>query len=126
MKTEITIIAGHDNNEPREIRTLDWLRKHGASIEEWNGLQVITMQAEKPSKGQYNDQWTIGFDDAEGNPEQSYLLIDLEVNPFDTCIEVKYEGSYSCSCHGYGCTKCNDELASIEKGVNPWEHHTAK
>lgn len=127
MKTQVTIIAGHDDNVAREIRTLDWLQKHGATIEAYGSLQVVTMTLpEKPGAGEYRGEWIAGFDDAEGNHEQSYLRISLEVDPYDTRIDVRYEGSYDCSCHGYGCTKCNDELASIEKGIDPWEHHTAK
>src|SRR5579859_2702579 len=97
-KKQITIIAGHDTDEQREQRTRAWLTQHGVTVEEWNGLQVLTMQAEKPSEGQYRHQWNVGFDNFEGDQEQSYLVIRLEVDPYDTRIEVKYEGSYACRC----------------------------
>lgn len=125
MNTQVTIIAGHDDNEAREMRTRDWLQKHGATIEEYSGLQVVTVQApEKPGKGQYTGEYIVGFDNAEGDQEQSYLVISLEPDPYDTSIEVKYYGDYGCSCKGLGCIKCNDELAALANGVNPWEHHT--
>ena len=124
-KTEVTLIAGHDDSEARELRTRDWLQKHGARIEEYSGLQVVTMRCEKPSEGQYKHEYVVGFDDPEGNQEQSYLSISLAPNPYDTRLEVEYEGSYSCSCKGKGCIKCNEELAAIAEGRNPWQHHTA-
>jgi hypothetical protein len=123
-KKEITIIAGHDTNEEREKRTRAWLEQHGVKVEEWNGLQVLTMQAEKPSEGQYRHQWVIGFDNAEGDQEESYLVINLEPDPYDTRIEVEYEGSYSCTCKGLACVKCNGELAAVDRGENPYAHHT--
>jgi hypothetical protein len=121
---QITIISGHDTSEEREQRTRAWLEQHGVTIEEWNGLQVLTFKKAEMNKGQYNDQYTICLRDAEGEDEQSYLLIDLEADPYDTRIEVKYEGSYSCSCKGYGCAKCNEELAAIGRGEHPYAHHT--
>jgi hypothetical protein len=109
------------------MRTQDWLLRHGATIEQTrNGLQVITVTAEKPSEGQYKHEWILHFDDVNGDPEQSWLSILLKPNPFDTLLEVEYEGSYSCSCKGKGCIKCNDELNLIAQGLNPWQHHTTK
>lgn len=125
-KKQITIISGHDTDEERALSIRIWLEQHGVTIEEWNGLQVLTMKAEKPSEGQYRHEWNVGFDDPEGNQEQSYLVLSLEPDPYDTRIEVKYEGSYACTCKGRGCTKCNDELAAIERGENPYHHHTAR
>jgi hypothetical protein len=126
MKTQVTLICGHDDNVARELRTRDWLEKHGASVAEWNGLQVISMLCDAPTEGQYRHEWVVGFDDLEGNQEQSYLSISLKADPYKTRIEVEYEGSYSCSCKGKGCNQCNDELAAIAEGHNPWQHHTAK
>jgi len=87
-------------------------------------LLIITMQAEKPSEGPYKHQWTTGFDNAEGDQEQSYLVIDLEPDVYETSVYVKYEGSYSCTCKGLACTKCNDELAALAAGRNPYMYHT--
>lgn len=127
MKTQVTIVAGPDSNEVRGLRTQDWLLRHDASIElTRDGLQVITVQAEKPTEGQYRHEWILQFEDVNGDPEQSWLSILLKPNPFETCLEVEYEGSHSCSCRGAGCIKCNDELNLISQGLNPWQHHTPK
>ena len=122
-KKEITIIAGHDISEEREQRTRAWLEQHGVKIEEWNGLQVLTVKAEV-ERGQYNDQWVIGFDDPEGEQESSCLVISLALDPYDSRIEVDYHGSYACTCKGLACTKCNGELEAIGRGENPYAHHT--
>ena len=127
MKQQLTLICRHDDNEARELRTRDWLEKHGVQIQEWNGLQVLTMTVpEKPYEGQYKNEWVVGFDDVNGDHEQSYLSISLKPDPHDTSIEVLYEGSSSCSCKGLGCPKCNDELNLIAQGLNPWQHHTMR
>ncbi len=83
---QITIIAGHDTNEKREKRTRAWLEQHGVKVEEWNGLQVLTMQAEKPSEGQYRHQWVIGFDNAEGDQEQSWFIVSLSPDPIEAKV----------------------------------------
>jgi len=100
------------------------LRKHNVTIEEWNGLQVLTMQTKKPDEGQYSHQWIVDFDDIEGNQEQSWLVVNLEVDPYDTRIEIEYSGDYGCTCKGRGCVKCNEELAATLAGRNPYAHHT--
>lgn len=125
MKKQITIIAGHDTNEERERHTRTWLKQHGATIEGWNALQVLTFNRAELARGQYQDNYIVGFDDPEGNSEQSYLYISLEPDPHETVVYVEYEGSYSCTCKGKSCIKCNDELAAIERGENPYSHHTA-
>jgi len=123
MIKQITIIAGHDTDEGREKRTRTWLEQHGVQIEEWRGLLVLTMQAEEPGTGQYRNQWIVGFDDSEGSQEQSWLVIDLDPDPYETHIEVEYAGDYACTCKGRGCPKCNEELAAIERFEDPYAHH---
>ncbi len=117
----VTIVAGNVTDE-----AVTWLSQHGATIEEWNGLQVLTMQADQPSEGAYKHQYTVVFDNAEGDPEASYLAIYLEPNPYDTRVSLEFEGSYACTCKGRACTKCNEELAAIKRGDNPYAHHTVK
>jgi len=125
MKKQITIICGHDTDEAREKRTLDWLAKRGATVEEFSGLQVVTMTAEM-DKGQYNGEYYIGYDDPEGNQEQSSLRLSLEPDPYESSIDVRFDGSYSCTCFGHGCSECNDEQSAIAKGENPYAHHISK
>jgi hypothetical protein len=122
---QITLIAGHDTNEEREELTLDWLRKHNVTIEDERGLLILTMRAELV-RGQHRDEYVAGFDTAEGNQEASSLTISLEPDPYETRIYVEFEGSYSCTCKGRGCVKCNEELEAIEAGRNPYAHHTVK
>jgi hypothetical protein len=122
MKKHITIIAGHDNEE-REEHTRTWLAQHGVAVEEWNGLQVLTLQAEQPTEGTYKGEWIVGFDQANGDQEESYLVINLEPDPYDTRIYVEFAGSYACQCRGKGCIECNEELARIERGEDPYAHH---
>src|SRR5438045_9204436 len=107
MKKHITIIAGHDTNEKREHQTLDWLRKHNVTIEEWNDLQVLSMANGEIGRGQYQDSYALQFINAEGDPEESWLSISLSPDPYETRIRVEYEGSYSCSCKGLGCATCH-------------------
>ncbi len=51
-------------------------------------------------------------------------MFSLEPDPYDTRVYVEFEGSYSCSCRGRGCVKCNEQLEAIEAGRNPYAHHT--
>ena len=125
MAKQITIIAGHDTNGEREERTLAWLEQHGVTVEEYQDLQVLTFRKAEIEKGQYNDTYIIGFENAEGDQEQSWLYISLEPDPHETIVYVQYGGDYSCSCKGRGCAKCNAELEAIERGENPYAHHTS-
>ncbi len=125
MKKQITLIAGHDDNGQQEQQTRAWLTRHSITVEEWNGLQVLTINNAEINNGTHTGEHCIGFDNAEGDPEESYLLVSLEPDPYDTRIEVEYSGSYSCACKGYACAECNTEIAAIARGENPYAHHTS-
>ena len=73
MKKQITLIAGHDTSKARELMTLDWLKEHGVKVEEWNGLQVLTIIGAEMNKGQYTGEYCVGFDNAEGEMQLSAL-----------------------------------------------------
>jgi hypothetical protein len=125
QKKEITIVAGHDTDEQRENRTLLWLAQHGAHIDKWNGLLMITISGGALAKGVYQGEYVVGFDMADGQQEQSSLTISLEPNIYDTHVYVEFSGDFGCTCRGYGCVKCCEELAALERGENPYAHHTA-
>lgn len=123
-KKHLTIIASHDTNEQREQRTLSWLVQHGATVEEWNGLRMISINGGTLEKGLYQGEYVVGFETPDGQQEQSALTIELDPDVYDTRVYVEFSGDFGCACKGHGCTQCNEELAALERRENPYAHHT--
>jgi hypothetical protein len=125
MAKHITVIAGHDTDEQREQRTLAWLAQHGAAVDQWNGLLMITIVGGSLEKGVYQGEYVVSFETADGQQEQSALTISLEPDVYDTHVHVEFSGDFDCACRGHGCVMCCAELAALERGENPYAHHTA-
>lgn len=117
MAKQITLVAGDVSDAAQT-----WLKAHGAKIEGF-GLLTITLPASARVNGSgwgYNVQ----FYDTEGNDEMSWLNIELNIDAYETLIELKYDADRQCTCKGRGCPDCVEELAAIARGENPYAHHT--
>jgi hypothetical protein len=116
MATQVTLVAGDVTDEAQT-----WLKAHGAKIEGF-GLLTITLPASARVSGR-DWAYTVQFFDAQGNDELSYLSIELNIDAYETSIELEYDADRQCSCKGRGCAECIAELAAIERGENPYAHH---
>jgi hypothetical protein len=47
------------------------------------------------------------------------------IDAYETRLRLKYSGDRQCTCKGKGCAECVEELAAIERGENPYAHHTS-
>jgi hypothetical protein len=120
MKKQVTIVAGNVSDEARQ-----WLEQHGAKIEGF-GLLIITLPEQaQVQKGSYGWDYAIAFYNAEGNDEESWIDIELDIDAYETRLRLKYGGDRQCTCKGKGCAECVEELAAIERGENPYVHHTS-
>ena len=119
MAKQVTLVAGNVSDEATA-----WLKAHDATVEGL-GLLTITLPASaQVHRGSYGWDYWIGFYNAEGNDEESWAAIELNVDAYETEIAIKYEGDFHCTCKGRGCATCVEELAAIARGENPYRHHT--
>ena len=116
MAKQVTLVSGNTTDAAQT-----WLKAHGATIEGF-GLLTITLPASARVNGS-GWSYNVQFYDAEDNDEQSWLNIELDIDAYETLIELKYDADRQCACKGRGCAACVEELAVIERGDNPYAHH---
>lgn len=118
MAKQVTLVAGDVSDDAQK-----WLKAHGTMVEGF-GLLTITLPAKaQVRRGDRGWDYSVSFYNAEGNDEESYLEIELALDPYETSIVLKYDADRQCTCKGRGCPTCVEELATIERGDNPYAHH---
>lgn len=120
MAKQVTLVAG-DVDE----KAVAWLKAHGAQIE---GIGLLTMTLPETAlvyRGNRGWDYSVSFYNAEGNDEESYVDIETDIDAYDTRVRLMYNADPRCACKGKGCALCVEELAQIERGENPYAHHTS-
>src|SRR4051794_9579851 len=101
MAKQVTLVAGDVTDEAQE-----WLKQHGAKIEGF-GLLTITLPTQAlVHKGNRGWDYSINFYDVDGNDEESYIDVELDLDAYETALTLRYEGDRSCTCKGRGCPSC--------------------
>ncbi len=118
MGKQVTIVAGNVSDEAQQ-----WLRAHRAEIEGIGLLTITLPETAQVHHGNRGWDYAISFYNAEGNDEGSWADIELDIDAYETRIEIKYDGDRACSCKGHGCKECVEELAAIARGEKPYAHH---
>ena len=71
------------------FEAVNWLLEHGASVDEYLGLQMIELPTEAQiDKTPINSEYTISFNDAEGNLDDTYVVYDLETDAYETRLRL--------------------------------------
>jgi hypothetical protein len=85
MASTVVIAAGHVTDEAQVF-----LKAHGATLEYALGLEVIQLPVTAMVEKQAHD-WhhTIAFYGPDGEYEDSYCDIELDVNAYETVIVLK-------------------------------------
>lgn len=80
-----TIAAGKATFE-----AVNWLLEHGAAVDEYQGLQMIELPSDAQiDKTPINGEYTISFNDADGNLDDTYVVYDLETDAYETSLELR-------------------------------------
>jgi len=115
----VTIVSGDVSGE-----AVQWLKAHGARVEGIDLLTITLREQAHVERGAHGWDYSILFYNAEGNDENSWIDIELDVDAYETSLSLKYDGDRECVCKGRGCAECVEELAVIARGDNPYAHHT--
>lgn len=120
MAKQVTLAAG-DVDE----KALEWLKAHGAQVEGIGLLTITLPETALVYRGNRGWDYAVSFYNVEGNDEDSYLDIETDIDAYDTRVRLMYNADPRCTCKGKGCALCVEELARIERGENPYAHHTS-
>jgi len=121
MAKQVTIVSGDVSDE-----AVQWLKAHGAKVEGIDLLTITLPEKAQVQRGTRGWDYAIAFYNAEGNDEDSWIDIELDIDAYETSLSLKYNGDRECSCKGKGCAECVEELAVIAQGENPYAHHNGK
>lgn len=116
----ITLVSGNVSD-----KAVTWLKAHGATIEGFGLLEITLPEKAMVNNGIGSHVYTLSFYNAEGNDEQSYVEVELDIDAYQTSVELLYNADKQCICKGRGCERCVEELAALESGENPYAHHMA-
>jgi hypothetical protein len=85
MKKQVTLAAGDYTDE-----ALAFLLAHGAKVESCLGLTVISLpETANVERGAHGWDYTIGWNDEEGDPEEEYIEVELYVDAYETVLRLK-------------------------------------
>ena len=79
MAKQVTLVAGDVSDE-----AVEWLKAHGAKIEGFGLLTITLPEQAQVQRGSRGWDYAIAFYNAEGNDEESWIDIELDVDVYDT------------------------------------------
>lgn len=72
------------------VEAVNWLLEHGGAVDEYLGLQMIELPQEAQiDKTPINGEFTISFNDANGDLDDTYVLYSLDTDAYKTELHLR-------------------------------------
>ena len=78
-------------NASTNAQAIAWLRAHGAEIESCHAITLIILPEHALLENRAGWLYTIEFYDPDGNREDQYVEIELNVDAYETVLTLKQE-----------------------------------